>query len=561
MISLAFYGKIRYSVLILIYSSFAYNSVQVFHCKNYDKLRLEEIGLFSKAFSGGILGLEGYIVSIEADVSEGLPGFSMVGYLASEVKEAQDRVRTALKNSGFRLQAKKVTVNLSPADIRKEGTAYDLPIAVAVLGAYGVLEPEVLKHSLLIGELGLDGEIKAVRGILSIVSAAKEAGFSRCFLPEENVMEGSVIQGIQVIGVSHILEVTELLNNPAELKKRNAGPKIKPIFPVTRNRADFSDVHGQLLFKRATEIAVAGRHNILYIGMAGIGKTMIAQRIPTIMPDLTPEERLEISKVYSICGLLPHETPLLSDRPFRTPHHTISQQALTGGGRYPRPGELSLASEGVLFLDEFPEFKRSTIEALRQPLEEHKITVTRLHGSYVFPADFLLAAAMNPCPCGFFPDRSRCSCSEWQIKRYLGKISKPLLDRIDICVESSPVSFEDLNGEQKEESSDRIKERVIKAQVIQQKRFVGSGMLFNSRMNGQQIKRYCALMPEDETFIKKIFETMKLSVRGYNKILKVARTIADLSGEENIGHEHLCEAIAYRSLDEKYWGGNTYGRM
>lgn len=511
--------------------------------------------MFSKAFSGGISGLDGYIVSIEADVSDGLPGFSMVGYLAAEVKEAQDRVRTALRNSGFRLQAKKITVNLSPADIRKEGTAYDLPIAVAVLASYGMIEPESIKHSVLIGELGLDGEIKAVRGILSIVSAAKEAGFVRCFLPEDNVLEGSVIQGIDVIGLSHILELTELLNNPEKLKKKRRLKKIKPQPHRPGERADFSDVHGQLLFKRATEVAVAGRHNILYIGMAGTGKTMIAQRIPTIMPDLTDQERLEISKVYSICGLLPRDIPLLSERPFRTPHHTISQQALTGGGKYPRPGELSLASGGVLFLDEFPEFRRSTIEVLRQPLEEHQITISRLHGSYVFPADFLLATAMNPCQCGFFPDRTRCNCSEWQVRQYLGKISKPLLDRIDICVESAPVSYEDLKTNKKEESSETIKKRVIQAQRIQQERFKGSQYLFNSRMTGQQISRYCALSTEDDIFVKQIFETMKLSVRGYNKILKVARTIADLAGDENISREHLCEAVAYRSLDEKYWGG------
>ncbi|MBT9778297.1 YifB family Mg chelatase-like AAA ATPase [Clostridium sp. MCC353] len=515
--------------------------------------------MFSKAFSGGISGLDGYIVSIEADVSDGLPGFSMVGYLAAEVKEAQDRVRTALRNSGFRLQAKKITVNLSPADIRKEGTAYDMPVAVAVLASYGMIEPESIKHSVLIGELGLDGEIKAVRGILSIVSAAKEAGFDQCFLPEDNVLEGSVIQGIQVIGVSHILELTELLNNPEKLKKRRVLTKIQPVSHSMGEQVDFSDVHGQLLFKRATEIAVAGRHNILYIGMAGTGKTMIAQRIPTIMPDLTDQERLEISKVYSICGLLPRETPLLSERPFRSPHHTISQQALTGGGKYPRPGELSLASGGVLFLDEFPEFRRSTIEVLRQPLEEHQITVSRLHGSYVFPADFLLAAAMNPCQCGYFPDRSRCNCSEWQIRQYLGKISKPLLDRIDICVESAPVSYGDLKGSKKEENSESVKKRVIRAQQIQQERFDGSRYLFNSRMNGSQINRYCALSPEDDAFIKQIFETMKLSVRGYNKILKVARTIADLAGEDNISRGHLCEAIAYRSLDEKYWGGIRNG--
>lgn len=514
--------------------------------------------MFSKVFSGGLVGMEGYIVSIEADVSDGLPGFIMVGYLASEVREAQDRVRTSLKNTGYRLPPKKITVNLSPADIRKEGTGYDLPIAIAVLAAYGVVEPDILKHCVLLGELGLDGEIKPVHGILSMVSSARASGFRYCLLPEANVDEGSMIEGICVIGVKDIRHLTDLLNDPEQLAAQQHGRRILPE-SSERYETDFSDVRGQLLYKRATEIAVAGRHNILYIGPAGTGKTMVAQRIPTIMPELTAEERLEISKIYSVCGLLPQSTPLLTKRPFRSPHHTISQQAMTGGGRWPKPGELSLASGGVLFLDEFPEFRRSTIEVLRQPLEDHKITIDRLQGSYDFPADFLLAAAMNPCSCGHYPDRSRCNCSEWQIKKYLGKISKPLLDRIDICVESAPADYGELTREKEEERSECIKLRVIKAQEIQRNRFAQTGILFNGRMDGKQIREFCRLEPEEEQFIRQVYDAMHLSIRGYHKILKVARTIADLEGAEKIGKNHLCEAVAYRSLEDKYWGGKQYG--
>lgn len=516
--------------------------------------------MFSKGFSAGLTGLDGYIVSIEADVSDGLPGFSMVGYLSSEVREAQDRVRTALRNSGYRLQAKKITVNLSPADIRKEGTAYDLSIAVAVLGSYGIISTELFKDAVMIGELGLDGTVKPVPGILSLVSAARDAGFTACFLPEENVEEGLVIGGIRIIGISCLKEMQELFNHPELLKQKRQIPRIRPKTADPGYSVDFSDVHGQMLFKRATEIAVAGRHNILYIGPAGTGKTMIARRIPTIMPDLTAEERLSISKIYSVCGLLTSAAPLLTKRPFRAPHHTISQQALTGGGSHPKPGELSLASGGVLFLDEFPEFRKSTIEVLRQPLEEHTVAVSRLHGSCVFPADFLFAAAMNPCSCGFYPDRTKCRCSEGQVKRYLGRISKPLLDRIDICVESRPVSYEELKETREEEPSSLIKSRVMKAQEIQQRRFQGTSVLFNGRMTGQQIREYCCLESEDEAFLKELFETKGMSVRGLHKILKVARTIADLDGVDRIGRIQLCEAIAYRSLDEKYWGGMEDGR-
>jgi len=506
----------------------------------------------------GIKGVEGVPILVEADVSDGLPGFSMVGYLSSEVREAQDRVRTALRNSGFRLPAKKVTINLSPADIRKEGTAFDLPIAVAILAASGMVKPTGLSSCVISGELGLDGEIKPVRGALSITSAAKKDGKLQCFLPRENVREGLVIEGIEVIGVDHLKDLTDQLNDP---EKQNTGSCGNGEFMgrLETYNVDFSEIGGQLFLRRATEVAVAGMHNILYIGPAGTGKTMLAKRIPTIMPSLSMEEAVDISKIYSVCGLLSKEEPLVVKRPFRSPHHTISPTALAGGGRIPKPGEISLASGGVLFLDELPEFQRTTIELLRQPLEERKITVTRIFGAYEFPADFMMAAALNPCPCGFFPDRTRCRCSELQVRKYLSRISKPLLDRVDICAESRAVTYEELQERKGGESSADIRRRVEDARKIQKKRFKGCGIYFNSSMNKSQIEKFCSLGNEEQKFLKKVYENLALSVRGYEKILKVSRTIADLNGSERIRKDHLAEAVGLRSMEGKYWGG-IYGR-
>lgn len=509
--------------------------------------------MFSKVLSGALKGIDGSLVQVEADVSNGLPGFQLVGYLASEVKEAQDRVRTAIRNAGFRLPAMKVTVNLSPANIRKEGTAFDLPIAVAVLTSYGQIgRTELLQDSAWIGELGLDGSIKPVMGTLSLMTAFREAGVRRCFLPALNQQEGLAIEGIDVIPVDCLQDVVAMLNSPELLTP------LRRSDPDVGLRAEYADdyreVNGQRLLKRATEIAVAGRHNILYIGPAGSGKSMIARRIPTIMPPLSAKERLEVSKIYSVCGLLPRGKALLSERPFRSPHHTISPLALTGGGKVPRPGEISLASRGVLFLDEFPEFQRRTIEVLRQPLEDRKITIARAHGSCEFPADFMMAAAMNPCPCGFYPDRSRCNCQESQIRRYLSKISRPLLDRIDICAEAAPVTFREVRGEGDNETSAEIRTRVEGAWEIQKTRFEGTELCFNSEMGGREIKRYCRLQPEEEAFLQEVYQKLGLSARGCQRLLKVARTIADLDGKVQIGREHLSEAAGYRGLEEKYWG-------
>ena len=511
--------------------------------------------MFNKVNSGAILGIEGYMVSVEADVSDGLPAFVMVGYLAAEVKEAQDRVRTAIRNSGYRLPPKKITVNLSPADIRKDGTAFDLPVAIAVLASFGIVEPDILKKTFIVGELGLDGVIKSVRGALSLVSAAKENGMTMCFLPQENVLEGCVIAGISCVGVSQLSELVTLLNQPDDIVPE---PYRYEEYMNSNGNAydvDYADVHGQILLRRATEVAVAGRHNLMIIGPAGTGKSMISKRIPTIMPELSLEENLEISKIYSICGMLPPSSPLLSKRPFRSPHHTISPNALTGGGRVPKPGEISLASRGVLFLDELPEFQRNTIEILRQPLEDHKITVSRVHGTFDFPAYFMLVTALNPCPCGFYPDRNRCNCSEHQIQNYLKKISRPLLDRIDICVESMMVPYQELNSTEQGESSEQIRQRVERTRQIQRNRQPDKIYYFNGEMQENAVNQYCQITKEDEDWLRDVYERMGLSVRAHRKILKVARTIADLEGTEEIQHKHLCEAVGYRSLESKYWGG------
>ena len=515
--------------------------------------------MYSTIYSGALHGISAYLVSVEVDIANGLPAFLMVGSLSTEVRESRERVTVALKNVGLNLPPRRITVNLSPADRRKDGTAFDLPIAAGMLEALGLIPQGAAEGILFLGELGLNGELKKAKGVLPIVQAAAEAGIRQCIIPGENAKEAAVVPGITVWEAGNILEVMHFL--AAEEEERKAILQIVSVDAEAlfrektycrQERPDFCEVTGQETARRAAEIAAAGFHNLLMVGPPGAGKSMIAKRIPGILPPLTLEESLEITSVVSVAGLMREGEALVMERPFCSPHHTVSQAALIGGNTLPRPGMISLAHRGVLFLDELPEFQRNALDALRQPLEDRKVNISRAGGSVTYPSDFMLVCAMNPCPCGYYPDKNRCHCTKPQIGKYMGKVSGPILDRIDLCVELQQVDYLSLKGRAAGESSAAIRQRVERAREFQRDRFAGTKYRFNADIEASSILNYCGLKEEGQRCMEQLYHSLQLSARAYHRILRVARTIADLDGQKDIGTGHLMEASFYRPSME-YW--------